>query len=152
MTPSKPNFHQSLPHTACGVCGHVLNHYSGPLGDRWIHTLETDDDHIPVPVPVESINTTIMCDFCLTPNARWALPVEDYEASEHDSNVGDWAACDECAEFLRNNDWDGVTTRAMQAMRTRRGAIPSRRVFNEMYGQLRKHVTGPVRLAEITNS
>jgi hypothetical protein len=144
-------YNQSLPHTACGVCGHVLNRYTGTFGETWIHVLESDKDHPPVPVPVDSIHTTFMCDFCLDENARWSLPVEDYTSSPNGQNVGDWAACDVCAELLRTNDWDKLTSRAMTAMRKRHlgqpSPAPSRKAFEFLYQQLRQHIIGEVRLA-----
>lgn len=142
------SYNQSIPHTACGVCGHVLNLYEGSFGQKtWIHVLETDNDHPPVPVPVDSIHTKFMCDFCLSENARWALPVEDYRSSPNGENVGDWAACDECAELLRNNDWNNLTTKAHNAMLTRHPHPPiSRSQFNALYKQLRAHIIGEVRL------
>lgn len=141
-------YDQSVPHTACGVCGHVLNRYSGAFGQSWMHILESDNDHPPVPVPVDSIHTKFMCDFCLAEGARWALPVEDYLASESGENVGDWAACDVCADLIRSNDWNELTTRAVKAMQDRHhGAAPPRKAFNLMYQQLRQHIIGEVRLA-----
>jgi hypothetical protein len=142
-------YHQSIPHTACGVCGHVLNLYEGSFGQQtWIHVLETDNDHPAVPVPVDSIHTKFMCDFCLSENARWALPVEDYRSSDNGENVGDWAACDECAEMLRANDWNRLTTKALKAMRARHPEGPIKRSsFDALYNQLRQHIIGEVRLA-----
>jgi hypothetical protein len=144
-------YNQSVPHTACGVCGHVLNLYTGSFGETWIHVLETDNDHPPVPVPVDSIHTTFMCDFCLAGNARWALPVEDYASSPNGENVGDWAACDGCAALLRANDWGRLTTKAVKAMQKRhqgQGSVaPPRQAFDLLYAQLRKHIIGEVTLA-----
>ena len=140
-------YNQSLPHTACGVCGHVLNRYTGSFGETWIHSLETDNDHPAVPVPVDSIHTTFMCDFCLAENARWALPVEDYTAAPTGQNVGDWAACDVCASLLQADDWDTLTNRAVEAMQRRHPGTPSNReAFNFLYQQLRQHIIGAVRL------
>jgi hypothetical protein len=141
-------YNQSVPHTACGVCGHVLNRYTGTFGETWIHVLDSDNDHPAVPVPVESIHTKFMCDFCLIESARWALPVEDYSTEVGGENVGDWAACDVCADLLRKNDWTALTNRAIESMAKRHpGEALSREAFNFMYGQLRQHITGEVRLA-----
>jgi predicted small metal-binding protein len=142
-------YNQSIPHTACGVCGHVLNLYTGSFGqETWIHVLDSDKDHPAVPVPVDAIKTKFMCDFCLSENARWALPVEDYQAHSRGENVGDWAACDICAQYIRTNNWEELTTRALKAMKQRHPeeSIP-RSTFNHMYKQLRAHITGEVRLA-----
>ena len=139
---------KSVPHTACAVCGHVLNRYTGAFGESWIHVLETDDDHPPVPVPVASIHTTFMCDFCLDEGAHWALPVEDYDTIGGGKNVGDWAVCDGCAALLRAGKWEKLTTRAIKAMQKRHnGELPERQHFDLMYGELRKHIIGELRPA-----
>ena len=136
-----------FPHTACSSCGHVLNHHNSAFGATWIHALEEDRDHTPVPVPVESIRTIKLCDFCLAPDAAWVLPVEDYRATPESQSVGDWQCCGGCAALLERSDWDGLIRRAMDALRRRGetdGVEP--KVFEAMYSQLRGHITGPVRL------
>lgn len=143
------SYNQSVPHTACGVCGHVLNLYEGSFGQKtWIHVLETDNDHPVVPVPVDSIHTKFMCDFCLSENALWALPVEDYQSSATGQNVGDWAACNECAELIRANDWNTLTTKAHTAMLKRHPEGNIKRAdFVILYNQMRQHIIGELRLA-----
>lgn len=135
-----------LPHTACAVCGHVLNQYTGSFGATWVHALEEDKDHPAVPVPSETIRTISLCDFCLAPDASWVLPVEDYRMPGGE-NVGDWQCCAGCAAFLERGDWDGLTHRALSAVRAQ-GETDGVElaVFEAMYSQLRKHITGPVRL------
>ncbi|MEO3931435.1 hypothetical protein WMO79_01290 [Micrococcaceae bacterium Sec7.4] len=135
-----------LPHTACAVCGHVLNLHSSAFGDNWVHALEEDKDHPAVPVSSGSIRTITLCDFCLAPDAAWVLPVEDYRVPGGE-NVGDWQCCAGCAAFLERTDWAGLTQRAMDAARGRVQAEEIRpAVFEAMYSQLREHITGPVRL------
>lgn len=138
---------RSVPHTACAVCGHVVNQRVNSFGEVWFHTLK-GDDHPVVPVPVESINTIIMCDFCLAPNGRWVLPAEDYEAVPGHNSVGDWATCDVCAGYINDDAWDALTDHAHAAAERRRGIRGSvdRRALAVFYTQLRAHVTGPVRL------
>jgi hypothetical protein len=138
----------ALPHTACAVCGHVLNQYTGSFGETWIHALEEDKDHPAVPVPSGSIRTISLCDFCLEPDAAWVLPVEDYRAGPESESVGDWQCCAGCAALLERGDWEELSRRALTAIRDR-GQIEGAElaVFWEMYRQLREHITGPVRLA-----
>lgn len=137
-----------FPHTACAVCGHVLNQHTGAFGETWAHALEEDKDHPAVPVPSETIRTIRLCDFCLSPDAGWILPVEDYRIDPGGENVGDWQCCAGCAVFLERNDWDGLTRRAMDAARERAPREDLQlAVFEAMYSQLREHVTGSVRLA-----
>ena len=136
-----------IPHTACAVCGHVLNQRSSAFGRTWEHALEQDKDHPAVPVPVEEIRTIKLCDFCLEPDAAWILPAEDYRASPESESVGDWQCCAGCAAFLEKGDWTALTAKALAAVRSRgetRGA--ELEIFEAMYSQLREHITGPVRL------
>jgi hypothetical protein len=131
------------------VCGHVLNQYTGAFGETWVHALEEDQDHPAVPVPSGSVRTISLCDFCLAPDAAWVLPVEDYRASPESQSVGDWQCCAGCAALLERGDWDGLTHRAVAAVRSHGetdGVEPE--IFEAMYSQLRKHITGPVRLAQ----
>jgi hypothetical protein len=136
-----------FPHTACAVCGHVLNLHSSSFGETWVHALEEDKDHPAVPVPLESISTISLCDFCLAPDAAWLLPVEDYRASPESQSVGDWQCCADCAALLERSDWDGLASRALDAL-TSRGETDGAELaaFKHMYGQLREHIIGPVRL------
>jgi hypothetical protein len=137
-----------FPHTACAVCGHVLNLHSSAFGENWVHALEEDKDHPAVPVPSESIRTIRLCDFCLEPDAAWVLPVEDYRAGPESQSLGDWQCCADCAAFLERGDWDRLSQRALNAVRAR-GETDGIElaVFETMYSQLRGHITGPVRLA-----
>lgn len=137
-----------FPHTACAVCGHVLNLHSSAFGDNWIHAQEEDKDHPAVPVSVESIRTIRLCDFCLEPGAAWVLPAETYRVGLEGQSVGDWQCCAGCAAFLEQGDWEGLTRRAFETVRGRRETEGIElAVFEQMYKQLREHITGPVRLA-----
>jgi hypothetical protein len=138
-----------FPHTACAVCGHVLNRYTGSFGETWVHVLEEDNDHPAVPVPSDSIRTIILCDFCLVEGARWVLPVENYSIEPGGRNVGDWQSCDACAALLERADWQGLTQRAFIAAR-QRGQTDGLDwdVFEAMYRQLRGHVIGRVHLVQ----
>lgn len=133
-------------HTACAVCGHVLNRCTSSFGETWIHVLEEDNDHPAVPVPSDSIRTIVMCDFCLVEGARWVLPVENYSIEPGGQNVGNWQSCDDCAALLGRDDWDGLTRRAFAAA-LERGQTEGLHwdVFEEMYRQLRGHVIASVR-------
>ena len=130
---------------ACAVCGLVLNR--AVIGERetWLHLLSGEDDHPAVPVMVDEVRTNFLCDFCLADNARWALPVEDYQVAPGSNNRGDWAACDDCSKALGRNDWRELVERAYRTHRARGGDAP-RGFFRELYGQLQLHVTGPVHL------
>lgn len=132
---------------ACADCGFVLATVVSWAGvESYRHGPASPDDHPVVAVPVADIRTNYRCDFCvLVDVGRWTLPVENYELIPGHFNWGDWAACDDCAGFLREGDWQALTSRAHSAC-VARGGSASREVFVELYAELRTHITGPVRL------
>jgi hypothetical protein len=142
---------------ACGVCGYILDGVTdantGEVGYQHAVTAFIEsrpgmhpDDHLMVPVPVADIRAEVRCDFCLADNARWVLPVEDYEVGMGHWNRGNWGACDGCAEALRVNDWRKVIYRARRAHSALEGAPAHEETFHMLYAQLRQHIIGPVRL------
>jgi hypothetical protein len=152
-----PTYDSTTPHPAhsCAVCGYPLDVHTetayGHLITRaYTHTpavlAQQPDDHTPVPVPTDEIRTNFLCDFCLTPSARWRLPTEDFEASPGVRDVDGWAACDACAQNLRDDDWTQLIERAYQAQRDARPR-PTRSMFRALYTEvLKPHITGPVTL------
>lgn len=133
---------------ACAVCGLVLHRYTkskpgGRTTESWIHNRPID--HLTVPVPVTDIHANFRCDFCMADHAHWTLPVEQYEVSPGNMNDGDWAACDTCAALLRTHDWEALTVRAHRVVSQGNPAAPVQ-AFQEIYRQLREHITGSVRL------
>jgi hypothetical protein len=137
---------------ACAVCGHVVDTRTQEVGSAevsrtWTHNMASADDHVVVPVPVDWIRTNFRCDFCLTDEARWSLPVEKYEVVSGYMNEDDWAACDICAAALRARDWNKIIYRAVQAHKRVNPELPvPREHFAVMYQQLKTHILGPVHL------
>lgn len=137
---------------ACAVCGLVVETVvegrNGALVE-YRHTLGTvfdgGDDHPVVPVDYSEIRVRTKCDFCYTENARWSLPVEDYDMGDRVENVGDWSACDRCAALLRKDDWTKLAARAQIFFERAHGPIEEGSLA-ALYAVLRQHVTGTVRL------
>lgn len=150
--------------TACAVCGHVVSVVTrGAEIVGYRHGLERDEDHPVIPVPVSSIRTEFVCDFCSAPGARWSLPVEPYEMTlplapppgwsgpemPATMNTDNWAACDGCAAAIRAGDWGKVVYRSDRAQRDRGSQLKSaesRAILQHTYRELRQHITGPIRL------
>ena len=133
---------------ACAVCGLVLNRRvlasADGLTEEWLHNQPAD--HPTVPVPVSDIRTNFRCDFCLADNARWTLPVAQYEAAPGNMNEGDWAACDVCADLVRAGKWNAIVGRVAKAFRAQSGQSVQTEALRMVYRQLRANITGPLRL------
>jgi len=140
---------------SCAVCGYVVDLVTfddATIG--WQHTAATisngHDDHPVIAVPASSIRTNELCDFCTAPTARWELPAESYSIEELPgyNSAGGWGACDDCAAALRARDWNKIIYRAKRAFERRNPELPHppREYYSIMYRELRKHVTGPLRL------
>lgn len=133
------------PWTACAVCGLVLNASEAPTGGHeFFHPGAVD--HVTVPVPVEDIRAQLLCDLCSAPNARWVVPVEDFDIDAANRSAGDWAACDECAQDIATSRWSRVVSRTRAGAKGRGEPPIPRRVYEAMFAQVRAHMTGPVRL------
>ena len=144
-----------MPAMACAVCGLVLHRRTFTSADgptqEWTHGPAVD--HLTVAVPVEDIQTNFQCDFCMTHHARWVLPVERYIVAPGNINDGDWAACDDCGDLLRANDWDTLTTCAHRLFvaGSPEMAYAPRAAFERIYEQLRGHVVGGLHLRTQTS-
>lgn len=60
--------------------------------------------------------SSIICDFCSSPNPTWRYPCEDFEVLSPPfgvGSVGGWAACDECAAFIEKKDREGLLNRSV---------------------------------------
>lgn len=137
----------------CAVCGRVLDYWEGPSGEGWRHSFAARDpeelDHEPVPVPVSQAPEQLRerCDFCYTDQANWIVPTRDFSYVTSVS-VGNWAACDACAELIGRNDWNGLLRRVEEHWNAARG-VPmddlTRKILRKLYRELRKNIYGSVK-------
>lgn len=118
----------------CGICRRVLaqRHYYAPGGvleTVWEHGAQDRTlDHEVVPIPVNDDALLARCDFCNVEVAlpqSWTVPVADFPEifgnnTEHWSR-GDFAACDDCAEFVGAGRWGLLYRRVMDAWEARGG-------------------------------
>ncbi len=128
-----------IPHH-CRTCERPLEfkvewYPTGGTIYRWQHI--TFDPNGPLPFPhdvdpvpdVEQPDTEVLgvCDFCSAPNPRWGYKARDFETVSYLTlppagagltensygSAGAWAACDECADLVDADDFDGILDRAM---------------------------------------
>lgn len=142
--------------TMCGVCGRVG---SFSTFDGWRHDQQdAAADHPFVQVAIADAPAQLLarCDFCnITGDIPWELPVEDFKMPhtellpDNHWSRGGWAACDTCAGLIRRRLWRALANRAVQTrmnnMRSAREIAFMRAGFIELYGLVRRHITGPIR-------
>jgi hypothetical protein len=139
---------------ACAVCKMVLTRrIEEKTGyTEFFHGPEEADgrnraNHVAVPLPLNQVpDYNARCDFCLADHAMWTLPVETYALPDGtgDKNIGDWAACDQCAEWLQEDNWEALAKHAWRGFYVRNGPISTLEAFRLMYANLRPHILGPV--------
>jgi hypothetical protein len=92
--------------------------------------------------------TDDVCDFCGARNPHWIIPARDTEIgtivtmgadkpihTEQHFSAGDWAACSECVEFIRNDDRRGLRARCVETHMVKYTAI-SRSEMDILIGQV----------------
>lgn len=132
----------------CAVCCRVLDNYANNDGAGARHT-EYDAsrvDHEAVPIPHDA-TVKPYCDFCQSDEPQWTLPATDFEAVPGHDYVGDWAACDPCADLITDGQWSLLAIRAAQSYYERSDDLPMPELpllLSTLYEQLREHVTGPI--------
>lgn len=142
----------------CGRCHRVLEKQTILGQIIWQHPTdmrtfpETYEDHPADPVPLDYSTVEEKCDFCFAPDPGWVLPTHDFftipSVDRRQRSVNDWTACDDCADFIRRNDWDGLTEYARKAYHLRRGTWlegPAYEALREMYKNVRSNVKGELR-------
>lgn len=142
-------------HKVCAVCASVLDHRVP--NDRsepyWAHNLAVPDDHPAVPVDADEIHVEWRCDFCYAPELDYTVPARDFSIPElpDTGSIGDWGACEACAELIRRDQWSALVRRVTASWYARRGEpmAPGTEAFlNRSYRLLRKNIIGPVRVAD----
>jgi hypothetical protein len=138
------------PRMACGVCARVLDVRTYEGGQiEYVHTSQDGEDHIPVPVDPDVIDTEGRCDFCNTDWPKYVLPASNFEAIPGQVMAGsDWAACETCAGLIQYNQWNALHRRVVASWTARHGVEMLPEVsahLKTMYGRLRKAITGPLR-------
>lgn len=151
---------------ACAVCAQPLNRIEvrnafGVVKEGWVHVGSTIDhdpaDHPAVPVSRDAVQLEGRCDFCSAPDPAWQLPVTDLgilivesaDAEVGHNSIGDWAACEECAELIRADRWDALTARSLRILVASSLELGPNRAalaqsLRELHLTVRDHVRGPM--------
>lgn len=149
------------PLHVCGVCGRVLNDRvfyrpDGSDGHEYVHNMQDEPaDHEPQPIPyeqaVEQGLVKIRCDFCNrnvgATEEIWTVPCGDFHVMLQHFSRGDWAACGECARFIRDDDWEGLLERVMETYiqnHPEAKFLPPKDFVRGFYGKVQAHQTGPI--------
>jgi hypothetical protein len=134
----------------CAVCGRVLDRRQRwPQWDKteYEHTAQDRDaeaDHPAVAVPQRRNDVSRpRCDFCNADQVQgslWIVPATSFEMPGMPGNFsdGDWAACDDCASYIRENKWDGL----VRYVCTLRATPAYMNLVTALYQTLQRHITG----------
>lgn len=136
----------------CRICLRPLAHvvtegYRGHVGTWQHHEVDRKhEDHKPEVVTLAELppGTRIRyrCDFCLDEDVVRVLRARDFAVAREHGSVGNWGACEPCADLIDAGDWDALATRASEA-HCKREVFASRHIVERnmrtLYGKLRKH-------------
>lgn len=150
---------------ACAVCARVLEILNDTkTGEKhWMHPYDVrlaGEDHPAVPVLMSEIETELRCDFCFWIHPQWEVPARNFKYNwlpegfpTPMQSTNNWAACDACADLIRQDKWFKLLKRAKTAFM---GRFPMEnpdpdynremsQYFAAMYRQLQENITGPPR-------
>jgi hypothetical protein len=116
---------EQAPHMQCAVCNRGLTPLDpgAPFPIRYLHAVLADEDHAPVPIPLND-QVVMKCDFCCEdtetiytlhaspflehkkPGVTWAGYLDD----------GDWASCLTCRELIRAGAWEQLALRSERSL------------------------------------
>lgn len=144
----------------CAVCARVLAKFTDPDGETtWVHGLQDDKDHLPVPVLREEVQTRFRCDFCNADESKWILPTREFElpftggvaalladGPTHMSRA-DWSACDTCAKLIDTNKWTALLRRVSVYWEKEHGKMHEavRTNLAALHRRVRKNITGSLK-------
>lgn len=95
----------------CRICRLKVSRVRAPDGRTW-YTHHPTDGHKVEPVSMATADVIHVCDFCLTPHPRWAIPLEEHATNTSPVHPelgwtvtavdtdGWWAACQPCMELV----------------------------------------------------
>ena len=139
---------------SCAVCARVLVTVEEERGGvpryRYEHDpLDQPEDHPPVPVARDQVQTRSRCDFCTGDGGpdgpRWLLPAATFGDPASAYSVEAWAACDECAALLRRDQWTRLRARCVRMRQAGMSDVAPAALdaaMGKMLRELRRHITG----------
>jgi hypothetical protein len=141
------------PRMICAVCGYVLEHTSNRdmatiffNGQEFGHIRPSLKDHVVVPVDPGDVEVNGHCDFCDVPEPTEVV-VADTFITGLSRSVGNWAACEECAELVRRRRWSQLVTRVRGMIGHSAATIP-RSLLLRYYEDLDAHMHEVITLTE----
>lgn len=132
----------------CGRCARPLDRFSEPgRPDLWLHLRPEHQDHEPLPVDPGVIDMAGECDFCSAVPITDVVLCRDFEFQIEGMPVGqgsqgNWGACADCADLIREGKWGALITRVMTTGLKAYGA--SKEVLAHYYIRLRANMQGIV--------
>ena len=140
---------KDYPSMICRVCQRALGLVVNDYGVQFVHAFADPDDREADPVSA-SAGWRGACDFCSADNSTHVLPARDFSVPglpQHMS-TGNWAACDPCADLLRNEHMDFLLARVIARFHAVYGyPMPTsgQRHLARLYRALSLAVTGALR-------
>ncbi len=125
----------------CAVCGYPLER----LGDDWLHSRETMQDHVSVPVDAGTHLERISqrCDCCDADKITHIALAHDFDFPPvhqlPQRSIGHWALCAECAELIRRRRWSGLVSRVRASAPVGK-MVPPRWYLEDLYARLDRHM------------
>lgn len=105
---------------ACRTCRQPLNVFTHADGVEYIHARAwAEHNHEPDPIPLADGEVEWVCDFCTDGEVTYAFygarvsTVIPGFGGANDTN-GRWAACDQCAAYVRRGDIEGLVQHVMR--------------------------------------
>lgn len=140
----------------CGTCKRMLDRHTNGTGvSRYAHAdPAVNRDHQAVPVhPSQVDQVDLRCDFCSATDPAWTVPAQTfgYAILPGHNSVGEWLACDPCADLVIRGHWTNLLRRAVEEFEKVHGPLhPAARVsMASLHRQLRNNLTGlPVRRSQ----
>jgi hypothetical protein len=143
--------HTPDPFVICAVCGYPLERAANrespnqPFGGQeWGHIRADMGDHVVVPVDASEIRFNQRCDFCDIENATMIVLADSFNLPGTNSrSIGNWAACDICAEMAERKRWSQLVTRVKNGTGPHARKAP-RKLLLAMYEPLADHMHGVI--------
>lgn len=138
----------------CVHCRRVLDLVATEHGTHYAHTIadsHEDHHHSPVPTIMQAMDRRPRCDFCTTDSVTHTIPARSFDMPTPDStptnrSIGDWAACDTCAQLVHRNQWTRLEQH-VAALHHDRNGVPltadQHRALHRVWRRLRANIVGP---------
>jgi hypothetical protein len=117
---------------------------------EWVHGLQDDGGHAPVPVDQDEVRPLYRCDFCNEDDeTSWILPVKAFPLPGQDQHMSgdDWSACPPCAAHLSTGRWAALFKRSTviwERQHKQKMPLIVRGSLMALHQRVRENTTGPL--------